>query len=353
MGVSMRRKGRLIWFLLIFLAIVIGAGAWALVRYNKVQETAATPVTSGSRESRSIACLGRIEPEDGVMTLGARSLSGQPSIVSELRVKEGDPVQSGQILAVLNSKEQLESVWRQAEARVTVARNRLAQVKVGAKASDVAAQQSEIARLEAELANAQLEYRRYQQLRQKEVVPASALDPRRLLVETITQSLNQAKQRLTSLTEVRQVDIDLAEAELEAALADVNRARAELKQATIHSPITGSVLRILAWPGEEVGPGGIMELAKTEQMYVIAEVAESDISRVQVGQSAIVTSTTLPTKIKGTVERIGTKVGKNAVLFTDPASFNDTRVVEVKIRLDDSKIAAGLMNAQVSVVINP
>jgi HlyD family secretion protein len=350
----MARKGRkLIWLLLILLAILVGAGGWALVHLNKGQETAAAPAATGSKQTTSIACLGHIEPEDGVMTLGARSLSGQPSIVAELRVKDGDLVKSGQILAVLNSKEQLESVLRQAEARVNVARNRLAQVKVGAKPSDVAAQQAEIGRLEAELANAQMEYRRYQQLRQKEVVPASALDPRRLLVETITQSLNQAKQRMTSLTEVRQVDVDLAAAELEAALADVNRARAELNQATIHSPVTGQVIRILAWPGEEVGPGGILELAKTDQMYVIAEVAEVDISRVQVGQSALVSSSALPTKIKGTVERIGTKIGKNAVLFTDPVSFNDTRVVEVKIRLEESKIAAGLIHAQVSVVINP
>lgn len=350
----MAREGRkLIWFLLIFLAVLIVAGGWVLVRLNKGRETAASPAAPDSKQSPSIACLGHIEPEDGVMTLGARSLSGQPSIVAELRVKEGDLVKSGQVLAVLNSKEQLEGVLRQAEARVNVARNRLAQVKVGAKASDVAAQQAEIGRLQAELANAQLEYRRYQQLTQKEVVPASALDPRRLLVETITQTINQAKERITSLTEVRQVDIDLAEAELEAALADVNRASAELKQATIHSPLTGLVIRILAWPGEEVGPGGIMEFAKTDQMYVIAEVAEVDISRVQVGQSATIASSTLPTKIKGTVERIGTKVGKNAILFTDPASFNDTRVVEVKIRLEESKIAAGLIHAQVSVVINP
>ena len=58
-------------------------------------------------------------------------------------------------------------------------------------------------------------------------------------------------------------------------------------------------------------------------------------------------------KISGHVTEIGMKVGKNDVLKTDPAAYADARVVEVKIRLDDSRAAASLIHAQVNVRIFP
>jgi hypothetical protein len=55
----------------------------------------------------------------------------------------------------------------------------------------------------------------------------------------------------------------------------------------------------------------------------------------------------------GIVAQIGQKIDKNDVLNTDPAADTDARVVEVKIRLDDSKRVEGLTNLQVKVEIDP
>ena len=79
-------------------------------------------VTPAVRSRLGVACLGRIQPEDGTITFGARSLSGQPSLVAELRVKEGDDIKAGEIVAILNSRQQLEGALRQSEARIKVRR---------------------------------------------------------------------------------------------------------------------------------------------------------------------------------------------------------------------------------------
>jgi HlyD family secretion protein len=47
------------------------------------------------------------------------------------------------------------------------------------------------------------------------------------------------------------------------------------------------------------------------------------------------------------------QVRKQDATGTDPASRKDARVVEVEIKLDDSKRVAGLTNLQVEVVIHP
>ena len=91
-----------------------------------------------------------------------------------------------------------------------VARKRLAQVQAGARPSDIAAQRAEIDRLDVELENAQKELGRYQGLRQRNSIAESALDDVRLRAETLTRLRRQANERLTSLTEVRPVDVDLA-----------------------------------------------------------------------------------------------------------------------------------------------
>jgi len=135
--------------------------------------------------------------------------------------------------------------------------------------------------------------------------------------------------------------------------AELQRAQVELDQATVRSPITGQVLDIHARAGERVGPGGIVEIAKTDQMCAIAEVYETDIGRVHVGQRATISSPAFAEPVQGTVERIGLKIGKLDILDVDPAARTDARIVEVEIRLDDSQRVAALTNLQVEVTIRP
>jgi len=347
------RVRKTIW---LFVTLLAGTSIVGLLIFRPVSEPkgAAADPTVPSEQKGAISCLGRIEPEDDMVLVGARSISGQPAIVAELRVKEGDSVRVGQILAVLDSKEQLEAGWRQAEARIKLAQDRLDQVKAGgAKAGDIAAQQAEIGRLESELEIAQADYRRYEPLSQKKLVSASIFDQKRLAVETTTQMIKQAKERLRSLEEVRETDVKVAQSEVTAATATAALARAEFDLSTIRSRMDGRVVKINAWPGEQVGNDGIMELAKTARMYAIAEVYETDVARVRIGQHATVSGDALTGKIQGSVVQISAKVARNSVAHSDPAAFSDLRIVEVKVLLEESPQVENLIHAQVKVLIAP
>jgi HlyD family secretion protein len=334
----------------IVLVTVAAAAVWTVA--SRPQTAAVTGGPGFGREhGKAIACLGRIQPEDGVFRLSARSLSGQPSIVADLLVKEGEAVRRGQLVAVLNSRDQLEAAWRAAEARAVVERARVAQVKAGAKPADLQAQRAEIARLEVEVAQAQRDYRRYQELDREGVISAAELDDRRLRAETTTQLLAQARERLNSLADIRDVDIARAQADLEAAVRFADQTRAEFEQSQIRSPIDGHVLRIHAWPGEEVDLAGIMEVGKTGRMYVVAEVDELDVPHLKIGQRATISSTALAERLTGVVEYIAPTVVKNDQRDVDPIPPTDARVVETKIRLDAAEKASRLINAQVTVLI--
>jgi HlyD family secretion protein len=146
---------------------------------------------------------------------------------------------------------------------------------------------------------------------------------------------------------------DQAQLKVDVAKADLAAAAASRDLATVRSPVDGQVVKVYARSGERVGPNGIVELAQNDKMYAVAEVYETDIGRVKVGQKATVASSAFDAPLIGTVEYIGLKIGKMDVLSTDPTAKTDARVVEVKIRLDDAKRAAGLTNLQVEVAIQP
>jgi HlyD family secretion protein len=339
-----------IWFFLGVPAIAILI-VTALVFLHHAKAPLAS--SAAAESPRPIACLGRIEPEDGVRVIGARSLSGEPSLIGEVEVREGDTVRAQQILAVLNSKDELEAVLRQAQANVALARKRLTQVKAGAKSGDIAAQKAEVARTRVEWENARVEYARTQALYDEKVGSKSTLDLRSVEVESKARILDQANERLNSLSEVRDTDVNVVEADVAVAIAQEQRARAEYEASIVRAPISGQVLKIHARPGEEVGPKGIMELGHTDRMYAIVEVPDTQIGSVQTGYRAAVTIDGLPAQLHGTVEQIGSEVGRNELLYTDAAALSDARVVEVKILLDDGKSVASLIHAQARVLIKP
>nr|WP_236117110.1 ABC exporter membrane fusion protein [Hassalia byssoidea] len=188
--------------------------------------------------------------------------------------------------------------------------------------------------------------------RREQIAEAKATKQR--TIDTLQQQLAEAKATLEQTAEVRPVDVAIASSELENAKASVQQAQAELDLAYVRSPSSGQILKINARPGELASEKGIVALGQTQQMYVKAEVYETDIGKVRVGQRAIITSNGFSAKLHGTVDEIGLEIGKKDVLGTDPVADVDARVVEVRIRLDlaDSKLVAGLTNLKVKSIID-
>ncbi|MGY6529211.1 MAG: HlyD family efflux transporter periplasmic adaptor subunit [Cyanobacterium sp.] len=252
--------------------------------------------------------------------------------------------------------------------------------------------QATVDRLQAELANAQNELRRYQDLVRDGVVSQSEFETRELTfkaaqkrfqeseatyqktintlnaeiteveavtqqnIRTLTQQINEAQGRLEEIREVRGVDVAASEAEVRRAMAGVNQAQVELELTQIKAPINGKILEIKAREGENIDNAqGVVEMANIDQMLVIAEVYETDIGKVEIGQEATIESenNTFRDQIRGNVVQISSKIGKKDVLETDPAASIDARVVEVKIAVNPeyNDIINSLIYSQVFVQI--
>ncbi len=306
------------------------AFATALLALGALPPSFAQTASTHLPNPSGVSARGRLEPEHGVLRIAAPStpdaVSG--SIVRTIRVEVGDDVAEGDLLATTDTTAPLEAKTRAAAAEVRVTESA---ARAAGSRADQACALSSVAEREAE---------RRQQLVTEGVISAEES-------ETSSGAAIASAAACAS-----------AEAETKVAQAEVERARArravgdaELERSRIKAPSAGRVLAIHARPGELVGAEGLLDLGRVDRMYAVAEVYETEIRAVKIGQRATVTSEALAAPLAGRVERIRPRVRKQDVVGTDPAARKDARIIEVEILLDDSSAAANLTHLQVDVVI--
>jgi HlyD family secretion protein len=286
---------------------------------------------AAAQDNQQVSALGRLQPEGGVIRIGApstpESISG--SILDKLFVKEGDYVEAGTLLAVTASAAVLTARVKQAQATQQTA----------IRASEAAQSQADESCVRADVASREAD-RRVRLLAQK------------LASEEETESaLGQSEATAASCT-AGKANALYAKSQVDVAAAGVEVAQAELERAYIKAPFSGRILDVLRHPGELIGLEGLLELGRVDRMYAVAEVYETDIKSVKVGQRATVTSDALPGPLGGKVELIRHKVRKQDVIGTDPAADKDARIIEVEILLDDPEAAASLTYLQVQIIID-
>jgi len=97
-------------------------------------------------------------------------------------------------------------------------------------------------------------------------------------------------------------------------------------------------------------------LGRTDRMVVIAEIYESDISQVNLGQQATIVSEggAFKDELQGEVTYIRPQIRQQDIFDTNPAADIDTRIIEVKIALNSTSSAkvAQFTNSKVIVKIH-
>ncbi len=340
----------------------------------------------------SVIALGKIEPEGEVIKLSVPN--AQNSRINKILVKEGDFVKANQLVAILQGLDTRQAELRDGQTQVRLKQAELTKVQQGdSKKAALVSQRAVISRLEATLspeikqkkavvASAEsvlraafVNFQRRQVLERQGAISRSDLDVARRDWETakaaltekqagleqsissLNSQIKQERSNLAQLQEVRPVDVEIAKAQLEKVKVLVEQKTAELEDAKVRAPIAGQILKINTRVGEQVNIAqGIVELAQTNQMYVIAEVAEGDIVKVRRGQRASITSEYggFPNQVIGTVENVGLQIASKAlqdVANNGPSKDDNARTVAVKIRInpEDSSKVASLTNMQVKV----
>ncbi|AZL59524.1 biotin/lipoyl-binding protein [Tabrizicola piscis] len=343
-GATTPRKAGRNWLIGAALAIAVAMGVYflGLPYLAGLQAEREAETQPDAIAPRRITALGEVLPVSNRVTVAAPT--GQNvGRISRIDVAEGDTVAKGQVLAILDTEPLLRAELAQAVANESVKRVALAALTADLDATErqLAAQ---VDQLRVVLEKAQVELDRMTRLRDSGLYEDTALVDRRLDVQSATFNLRNIeiqleRNRLRDIEGLR-IDQASAEAEIEAARAARAKAEADYAKSSVVAPIDGRILALFGRIGQQIDDSGFAEVGDTGQMKVRAEVYETDISGVTVGQGVTVTSRALGDELRGAVARLGVRISDQSILSTDPAAIVDARVIEVWITLDEAASTA-------------
>jgi HlyD family secretion protein len=347
-----RRRGLL---LATALLAALGGAAWLLLAPGEARQASApAEAAAAPAEPPGVGALGRVEPASRIRKL---SQPGGFAItrVERLLVAEGDRVEAGQLLAELSDAAQKDAALAQAEASLAEARANLAKTRAAGRPSEIAAQRARIESLLAQEAIAGREAARAERLVPSGAGAFAAADRNRAAAARAAAERAEAEAQLETSSRPRPEDLALAEAQVAAAEAQTARTRADAALSRVRAPINGTVLRVYARPGDQIGTDGLLDLADLERMDVVADVYETDLPRLRPGAPAEVIVPGEPQRYAATVREIGWLVRRTVQAGTDPVAAVDARTVEVRLALSEEGRAAlqRRTNMQVQVAIRP
>ncbi len=371
--------------LLLGVGITVG-GYYAFNGSDKPPENgsdANEDVNANSNCHHRVNALGYLLPRDGII-----SVSGTPGDqLAMINVKPGELVSKEHLLAEMKSRQMRFLEWKARETQRTeataqiqaeldaankkIAAAKLAQKKIDLQKIEESAQLAQIEFLETNLRLVNRTMERLEGVPQS-LVSVQKREQQELLVEKSRAELNAAKRTLERLQASRDYAQEVAQAELEVAQAALTQIRAADKsqsleyaenlaslqhqQTRIKAPSDGTVLKTFMSPGESISAQPILQMADLTKMTCHAEVFETDIQCVSLGQKVRVTSpafsgTSPEQGIPGTVKRISQLVSAPKLQSLDPYAAADRHVVAVEIEFDESAslIAGKFVNLQVQV----
>ncbi|HLV53142.1 MAG TPA: biotin/lipoyl-binding protein, partial [Cryomorphaceae bacterium] len=211
----------------------------------------------------TVVANGRIQPETEVII--SSEVSGK---ILELPLKEGDQVKTGDLLVKINPDLALAALDRARAALNTARAN-----EAGSKAR--------LTQAEAQFSNAELSFSRSQSLFDQGAISRAEFEDAQASHLTAEAEVEAARQSVLA-----------AEFNVQSALAGVKEAEDSYSRTTITSPMDGTISRLDVEVGEQVVGAmqmtgtEIMRVANLEIMEVVVDVNESDIVRVNFGDTA-------------------------------------------------------------------
>lgn len=337
----MRRVNR--WVLGLLVVLVL-AGVWfGWTRWQARQEAAKQPELETAVVSRGtlqevVTATGRVVP-DFEVEIKAKA-SGR---VIALPFDVSDRVKAGDLLARLDPIDESRAVQQNSaqlaalEHRTDQAVNEL-QVAARTLQTDLARAQADIQRAQARAEEARTRRQRLQELISQDYISKNEYDTGVSAAQQAEAELTAARVRLGELRTQQQAlqgrrsAVAAASAEAQATRVGLLNAQRRLSETRIVSPISGVVTSRTAQIGTIVSSGisnvgggtALMTVADLSKLYVIADVDESDIGKVALGQRVRVTVDAFPREtFIGHVERIAAQGVNEADVIT----------FEVKIRM--------------------
>jgi HlyD family secretion protein len=318
------------WWIVGSVAAVLAVGAASMTLMGS-QQAAGTPVSVGKVTT---AALETKVLTSGIVTVEdkQRIYANVNGILREFAVKEGDAVKKGQVIGKIDTSD-VESRIMEIDAQIELARANLSKAQAGSEPEELAQERERVAQAERDYDNAKREYERIRQLHESGATTQQELDKAKAQVDSALSALNVARQQYALKQKgPRREEIASLEAQINSRLAEKALLEKERVQSVLVAPADGTVIERAAENGQYVNKGTeILTLANLNHLLIEADINESDVSKIRLGQTAVIEGSALgKQKLSAKVIRI------SPIAVTTPNSSGQGEKTRVKVTLEPS-----------------
>jgi HlyD family secretion protein len=215
--------------------------------------------------------------------------------LKEMKPEEGDVVQAGDVIAVLDDGPYQDQVHL-AEAQVAQAHASYTKMVNGFRLEEIEQARAQLAQAKANYDNALRTFEREDKLRQTHVISQSDYDAATSSRDSLKAMVQSAQANLNlELAGNRKEDIDNAKAQLDNAQANLDNAKRNLTDCQLRASVDGVVITRAVEPGTIVATSTIVySICETSPVWIRTYVDEGDLGRIYPGMKALVYNDTYP-----------------------------------------------------------
>lgn len=275
--------------------------------------------------------------------------------VVELKVKEGDVVKKGEVIAYIDKRDLL-AQKAQAEANIKALQAQVRQCAVVTRLQDSTAK-SKVATANAGLGSAQAslelaakDFRRYEELYASGAVSRAAYDAYKSKYEVAKESYNQSNASVNAAqagllqTDANQAAADAAQKKLDAAEAQLQQIEVSLDETEIKAPFDGVITAKYVEEGSMISLGTpLFGVQDPTDNWVDFKVPETRLKDFFVGQTLILVARDGSTKVKGEITDISQK-SEFATQRATSERGDDTDIISynVKVQVNNKILRPGM-----------
>jgi multidrug efflux pump subunit AcrA (membrane-fusion protein) len=273
---------------------------------------------------------------------GTAVIAGDPvggSVLTELRIKNGQAVKRGEIIAILNNYATADVEVRRIEQELAKARRQRESMISGYRTAEIALQEISVKTASEE-----------NRLKDLELSRSSAPPDQKQLQSNLSQqTLEREEARLRFQKEVLAADLAQTEADIAIFEAKLEEAKNGRELALVRSPLDGVVVDIYTRQGERISFRGIAKIVDLDQIRIFADVDEIHLRSVKPGGKVEFTFQGSRTVHVGTIARTPLTVKRTKRSEADLGESN-ARLVEVEIKPDDPQGIPQMLGREARVV---
>jgi HlyD family secretion protein len=215
--------------------------------------------------------------------------------LNEVKSEEGDVVQAGDVIAVLDDGPYQDQV-RLAEAQVAQAQANYTKMVNGFRKEEIEQARAQLAQAKANYDNALRTFEREDKLLQTHVISQSDYDAATSSRDSLKAMVQSAQANLNlELAGNRKEDIDNAKAQLDNAQANLDNAKRNLTDCQLRASVDGVVITRAVEPGTIVATSTIVySVCETSPVWIRTYVEERDLGRIYPGMKALIYNDTYP-----------------------------------------------------------